>query len=166
MIGANRPERGWITISLWHPVARQMKSSLRHFGFLVNAARKNSGRTQQKGRAIQVSKNQHLFGHLGRVRRLVKLVALIRRFALTPDWAISNGSSRSSAPEPGRLVMSQKCGTVVRQYFRGGHQCDRLAAAQKIQWRSARSKGGWDEKDLDADGKLPRGRQCFWACGI
>ena len=43
-------------------------------------------------------------------------------------------------------------GTMVRHYFHRGRQRDRLAAVQKIQWRSARTKGGWDEKNLDADG--------------
>jgi len=55
-----------------------------------------------------------------------------------------------------------------RYMFRAGieRQRDRLAAVQKIQWRSARTKGGWDEKNLDADGELPRGRQSFWTCSI
>src|SRR5262245_38136611 len=43
--------------------------------------------------------------------------------------------------------------------FHSGRQCDRLVGVQEIRWRSARSKGGWDESNLDAEGELHRGCQ-------
>jgi len=79
MLRANSLGRGLITIYPGHPAARQMKSSLRHFGFLESAARRNSG---QAHGYLEVVRQRHTGLHtaavpLMRLRTFVKVVTAI-----------------------------------------------------------------------------------------
>src|SRR3954469_20301182 len=49
--------------------------------------------------------------------------------------------------------------TVMPHAFRSRRQRDRVATVARIPWPRNGPKGGWNEKKVEADGQLPRGRR-------